>query len=75
MALETNLPAMKETCQEPSPALGWIPGWGRSLGEQNGQHTPVFLPGKPMNKGHGVSKVGNDCAIKQQQQHQNCVTL
>ena len=56
-------------------ALGWIPGWGRSLGEQNGQHTPVFLPGKPMNKGHGVSKVGNDCAIKEQQQQQNCVTL
>ena len=42
----TDLPAMKETWQEPSPAMGWIPGSGRSLGEQNDQHTPVFLPGE-----------------------------
>ena len=42
--------------------VGWIPGSGRSPGEGNGKTTPVFLPGKPMDRKarratvHGVPK-------------------
>ena len=38
-----NPPAVQETCIEDT---GSIPGPGRSPGEENGQPTPVFLPGK-----------------------------
>ena len=31
--------------------LGLIPGSGRSLGEGHGKPTPVFLPGKSMDRG------------------------
>ena len=42
--------------------MGSISGLGRSPGVKNGQPTPVFLPGNPMDSGawratvHGVSK-------------------
>jgi len=38
-----NPPAVQETCVEDT---GSIPGSRRSLGEENGQPSPVFLPGK-----------------------------
>ena len=56
--------------------VGSIPGSGRSL-EKEMALTPVFLPGKFMDRGvwqakvHGVTKrVGQDLSTKQQQYQQ-----
>ena len=50
---------------------GLIPGWGRSLGEGNGNPLQYFCLESPMNRGAwqatvlGVTRVGHNLATKQ----------
>ena len=64
-------PAVKNSSAD-SGDMGLINRSGRSPGEGNGSQLKYFCLGNPMDRGawqatnHGVAKVGNDLATKQQ---------